>query len=470
MSSDPVLWSATRQAGAIRTGEISSRALLEQIIARIEQFNPELNAVITSDFEQARSAATAADEAIARGDSVGPLHGLPITIKDALQTKGMRSTGGAVELKDNVPVQDAPVVKAVKDAGAIVIGKTNLPRWSGDIQAFNEMFGTTVNPWNRDRVPGGSSGGAATAVATGMTSFEIGTDIGGSIRFPSAFCGVFGHKPSFGIVPSSGYLDHKAGGSTEADVNVIGPIARYAEDLELLLDLLVRKEKPWRVDLDPPPEDVSALRVAAWLDDSFCPIDLEVHEVIDNAVAKLEASGVSVDRTARPDIDPDSASLTGMWLVGAALSQSLPDVGENLEQEMPNAGLTHREWLDTHMAREAIRAKWAEFFESFDAILMPVSFVPPFPHNQEGDFGTRTLVCNGEVRPYADIIRWTILTGMAYLPVTVPPIGLSNSGLPIGIQVVGPYGSDYRTIRLAARLSELCGGYRPPPLVTDSAG
>ena len=277
--------------------------------------------MITSDFEQARKAATAADEAVARGESTGPLHGLPVTIKDALQTRGMLSTGGAVELKDNIPAEDAPVVKAIKDAGAIVIGKTNLPRWSGDVQAFNEMFGTTVNPWNKDRVPGGSSGGASTAVATGMTSFEIGTDIGGSIRFPSAFCGVFGHKPSFGIVPSTGYLDHQAGGTTEADINVIGPIARAAQDLELLLGLLVRNERPWLVKLDPPPADVTELRVAAWLEDPFCPIDIEVSEVISNAAEQLEASGMTVDRNARPNIDPDSASLLGMWLVGAAVSQ-----------------------------------------------------------------------------------------------------------------------------------------------------
>lgn len=464
MSDDAAIWSASRQARAIQAGELSSKDLLEQIISRIKRLNPELNAVISSDFETARSQAIAADEALKRGDKVGPLHGLPITIKDALQTKGMLSTGGAVELKDNIPTQDAPVVKAVKDAGAIVIGKSNLPRWSGDVQAYNKIFGTTVNPWNKDRVPGGSSGGAATAVATGMSSFEIGTDIGGSIRFPAAFCGVFGHKPSFGIVPSTGYLDHKSGGTTEADVNVIGPIARSAEDLELLLSLLVRNEKPWVVDLDPPPDDLSNLRVAAWLDDSFCPIDKEVHDVINNATEKLEQSGISVSRNARPDIDADSASLLGMWLVGSAMTQSLPDIGTDMEQEMPDAQSSHRQWLDNHMARETIRAKWAEFFSRYDAVLMPVSFVPPFPHNQEGDLATRTLICNNEMRPYADIVRWTTLTGMAYLPVTVPPIGLGSSGLPIGIQVVGPYGSDYRTIRLAAHLSELCGGYQPPPL------
>ena len=465
MADEPALWSASRQAAAIRNGEMTSSDLMERIIARIERINPNLNAVITKEFEIAREAAAVADEALARGEAVGPLHGLPVTIKDALQTRGIRSTGGAIELKENVPEEDAPVVKAVKDAGAIVIGKTNLPRWSADVQSFNEMFGTTVNPWDQDRVPGGSSGGAAAAVATGLTAFEIGTDIGGSIRFPSAFCGVFGHKPSFGIVPSTGYLDHERGGTTEADVNVIGPIARSAEDLELLLGIMIRKEKPLVADLPPPPKDVSSLRVAAWLDDPFCPLDSEVYGVIDAAADALAGSGIAVDREGRPGIDPRVATGLGLWLVGAAMVQPRPRTAEpGGNQEAPDNPVTHEQWLDAHLNREAIRAKWSDFFTRFDAVLMPVAFVPPFPHNQEGDFGTRTLLCNGAERPYADIVAWTILTGMAYLPVTVPPIGLGRSGLPIGIQVVGPYGSDYRTIRLAAHLSEVCGGYQPPPM------
>ena len=366
----------------------------------------------------------------------------------------MRSTGGATELTDNVPQRDAPTVAAVKEAGAIVMGKTNLPRWSGDAQAFNEIFGTTVNPWDKDRVPGGSSGGAAAAVAAGLTSFEIGTDIGGSVRFPSAFCGVFGHKPSYGVIPSTGYLDHELGGTTEADVNVVGPIARSAEDLELLLGILAR-EQPWSVDLAPAPDDVRSLRVAAWLDDPFCPVDQEVLDVIRAATSALEASGVSVDREASPDIDAAEASEVGNALVFAAVSQSGVDLA---------AGISHLEWLNLHMRREVIRAKRAEFFKGFDAVLMPVAFVPPFPHMQEGTFATRVLTCNGAERPYLDLIRWTILSGMAYLPATVPPIGLGASGLPIGIQVVGPYGADYRTIRLAAHIAEQCGGYQVPPI------
>ena len=459
MDTDIALWSTVRQAEAIRNGDTTSRALLEHFIARIERINPALNAVVTTDFERARAAADSADAALARGDVVGPLHGVPVTIKDALQTRGLRSTGGATELRDNVPQSDAAVVQAITEAGAIIMGKTNLPRWSGDLQSFNDIFGTTVNPWNPDRVPGGSSGGAGAAVAAGLTSFEIGTDIGGSIRIPSSFCGVFGHKPSFGIVPSTGYLDHPLGGTTEADINVIGPIARSAEDLELLLAILLRKDRPLVADLAPPPDDVRSLRVAAWLDDPFCPVDSEVLERMRAAADALENSGVSVDRSARPDFDPAQALSVGSTLLFAALAQTLPP-------EMSEA-TTHLAWLNAHMAREAIRARWAEFFTGYDAILMPVAMVPPFPHDQAGDFTTRTLSCNGEARPYLDVVSWTVLVGMAYLPSTVPPIGLGKSNLPTGIQVVGPYGADYRTIRLAAHLAELCGGYQAPPVASQ---
>jgi amidase len=246
---------------------------------------------------------------------------------------------------------------------------------------------------------------------------------------------------------------------------VLGPIARSAEDLELLLGILARQDGPLVARLAPPPTDVSTLRVAAWLDDPFCPVDAEVLEVMRGAADALEASGIAVDRTARPDIDPAEASGLGMWLVTSAMLQSsIQEVVEGVDEPIADAGASHRQWLDAHAAREAIREKWAEFFEHYDAILMPIGFVPPFAHDQEGNFGTRTLICNGEQRPYADLVRWTILTGMAYLPATVPPIGRGTSGLPISFQVVGAYGADYLTIRLAARIAELCGGYQPPPM------
>lgn len=458
-------WSAIEQAKGIREGEFTSRALLELFVTRIHAINPALNAIVTLDLASARLAADAADAKVAAGAPLGPLHGVPITVKDALQTAGLRSTGGATELHNNVPDQDAPVVQAVKEAGAIVFGKTNLPRWSGDIQSYNDMFGTTVNPWHADRVPGGSSGGAAAAVAAGLTAFEIGTDIGGSIRFPAAFCGIYGHKPSFGVVPSTGYIDHESGGTTEADVNVIGPLARSADDLELLLDLMLRKQGPLVASLNPPPEDVRSLKVAAWLDDPFCPVDSKVRSVLDNAVSNLEAAGMTVDRSARPDIDPGEACAIGLWLVTSAILQSMPaQTLEDMGDASAAPQTTHREWLDNHARREAIRSKWADFFGNYDAIIMPISPVPPFPHDQAGNFGTRTLMSDGKERPYADLVRWTILTGMAYLPSTTPPIGFDCDGLPVSFQVVGPYGGDYTTIRLAKMIAEYNGGYQRPPV------
>ena len=228
----------TTLIAALETGEASACELLDMHLERIDRLDGPVNSVVTLEPERARAGAAAIDEARAAGRDVGPLAGVPVTIKDAIATAGVRSTGGATELRDFVPEVDATVVDTVRRAGAIVFGKTNVPRWSGDYQTYNEIFGTTNNPWDPTRTPGGSSGGPAAAVAMGFTGFEIGTDIGGSIRVPSSFCGVYGHKPSFGAIPTYGYLDHPTFHRNVADVNVFGPIARSIDDLELLVDLL----------------------------------------------------------------------------------------------------------------------------------------------------------------------------------------------------------------------------------------
>ena len=482
-TTDPALWTATRQAAAIRNRTLSSRELLAAMTARIERLNPAVNAVVTLDLARGVAAATAADAATARGESSGPLHGLPVTIKDALAVAGLRSTGGAVELRDHVAMVDADAPARAFAAGAYCFGKTNLPRWSGDIQSYNEIFGTTNNPWNLLLVPGGSSGGAATAVALGMTSFEIGTDIGGSIRIPAAYCGVAGHKPSYGLVPCGGYLDGPDGGLTEPDINVHGPIARSVDDLELLLGVLAgptpERAKAWTVALAPPRRtSVEGLRVALWADDPGCPVSAATASAVRRAGAALDAAGAHVDDCARPAFEPGAAALLGLGLVGSAITPSLSDgefaylaaIAGDRNQTADQAEMIgayvidHRGWLGLDRERARVRRAWAAFFENHDVLLCPVIACPPFPHLQTGSFVDRTIEIDGATRPYRDLIWWTVLIGMAYLPSTVVPVGRTVDGLPIGVQVVGPYLEDRTTLAVARALVELCGPITPPPM------
>ncbi|HQZ35194.1 MAG TPA: amidase family protein [Ilumatobacteraceae bacterium] len=457
--SDPTLWSASEQAAAIREGRLGSEELLDHFLARITAVDPQVNAVCTLAEEPARARCRAADAATARGESWGPLHGLPFTVKDAIATAGIRSTGGATALRDHVPTTDAPAVAALEAAGAIVFGKSNLPEWSGDWQSFNEMFGTTNNPWMLTHTPGGSSGGAAAAVACGMTSFELGTDIGGSVRVPSAFCGVWGHKPSFGIIPTLGYLDEPGGGDTESDVNVFGPIARSAQDLRLLLDVLARptheRSTAWSLQLpEPTAGSLTGLRVAAWFDEPELEIDSATMTVLHAAADAIERAGAHIDRSARPAIDVRAAWRNGARLIGAAVSVS--DDG---------ASLTHYDWLHMNRQRARARAVWAEWFTDFDVLLCPITIVTAFPHLQEGLWGDRRIMINGRERSYVEIEGWPALIGSAYLPSTSVPVGRTADGLPVGMQVVAPFLHDRTAIQVGEWIGEVVGGYQPPPLV-----
>jgi amidase len=435
--------------------------LLDAYLTRIEQLDPSINAVVTLDRERAYAAAARADDAAVRGDWLGPLHGLPITIKDAIEVEGVRSTGGANELADYVPYVDAPSVARLKGAGAIVFGKTNVPRWSGDLQTFNDVFGTTNNPWSLDRVPGGSSGGPAAAVACGFTAFELGTDIGGSIRVPAHCCGIFGLKPSYGVISQRGYLDHVGGGHTDADINVFGPLARSAEDLELLLSVLAAPESDralaWRLEL-PEPRRAAAgdFRVGIWLDDAECRVDLDELAVMRHAVDRLADAGARVEDTHPPVSFTEQVELFD-HLVGAAISPSLSDAAAE-------ARGSHRAWLRADQRRAELRTTWQEWFEGFDALICPVMATSAFPHNQEGTFDSRTVDINGTTRPYRELVSWTGLIGVLGLPSAVPPIGRTGAGLPVGVQVVSPFLRDREAIRLAAILAEVSGGgYQAPP-------
>jgi amidase len=454
--------SATELAAGIRNRELSSRDLLELYLDRIERLNPPINAVVTLDADRARAEADRADEEAARDEWRGPLHGLPTTIKDAVEVAGVRSTGGAIELTDHVPTEDAPAVARLKEAGAIVFGKTNVPRWSGDLQTYNEIFGTTNNPWDRTCVPGGSSGGPAAAVACGFTSFELGTDIGGSIRNPSHCCGVFGLKPSFGVVPQRGYLDHVGGGTTDADINVFGPIARSSADLDLLLGVLAGPEPDralaWRVELPPARHSTAAdYRVAVWLDAPGMPMDREQATILRRAADALADAGAKVE-DARPDVDVEEQLDLFVQMITAAIS---PSADAEVADAMSGS---HLAWLQAEERRAGLRRRWAEWFRDHDALLCPVLPGPAFPHNQEGDFLSRTVVINDEEHPYVSNVAWAGLIGILGLPAAVPPVGRTEAGLPVGAQVVTPYLRDRDAVHLAGLLAEVSGGgYTPPP-------
>jgi amidase len=477
------LRTATEQLGLLQRGEISSVELLEVHLARAEALAPPINALVTIDTEGALAAARASDNDRVRGINHGPLHGLSMSVKDALATAGMRSTGGAVELRDHVPTRDAEAVARVRASGAVVFAKSNLPRWSGDLQAFNEIFGTTNNPWDRSRGPGGSSGGAAAAVATGLTSLEIGTDIGGSIRLPAHFSGVCGHKPSFGVVPQLGYVDHVSYGVSEADINVVGPLARCVDDLELLFSVLAGprfdQAGGWSLHLPIPPTQAPRFRVAAWLDDPACPVSSAVGDLLQRAVEAVSEAGVHVDTDARPAHPFNDVWDIGLPLVSAATSPGRTEAEFARLMELATdtdpdravmamraraSTIGHRDWLALTERREHNRANWAQFFESFDVLLAPVAFTAAFPHIHEGNVYSRRIAVEGTERDYADLLAWTTQFGYVYLPSTVVPVGWTTDGLPVGIQVVGPYLGDRSTLAFAKFLETLLGGYQIPPI------
>jgi amidase len=477
------LRSASEQLTLLQKGEISSLELLEVHLARAEAMAAPINALVSIDAETARAAAIASDNDRVRGINHGPLHGLSMSVKDALATAGLRTTGGSVELSDHVPTRDAEAVARVRAAGAIVFAKSNLPRWSGDLQAFNEIFGTTNNPWDQTRGPGGSSGGAAAAVATGLTSLEIGTDIGGSIRLPAHFSGVCGHKPSYGVVPQLGYVDHVSYGVSEADINVVGPIARCVDDLELLFSVLAGprtdQERAWSLHLPIPPTQAPRFRVAAWLDDPACPVSSAVSEVLQRALQAVVEAGVPVDTDARPAHKFDDVWEIGLPLVSAATSPGRTEAEFTRLMELASdtdpdravmamraraSTIGHRDWLALTERREHNRANWAQFFEGFDVLLAPVAFVPAFAHIHEGNVYSRRFMVDGRERDYADLLAWTTQFGYVYLPSTVVPVGWTDDGLPVGIQVVGPYLGDRSTLAFAKFLETLLGGYRVPPI------
>lgn len=468
---------------ALRHRRVSSRELLDLYLRRIERHNRAINAVVSFDIERARARADAADAALARGEVWGPLHGIPMTLKDTYEVAGLRTTAGAPQYAAHVPDRDSEVARRLQQAGAVIFAKTNVPYLAGDLQTYNEIFGTTNNPWDLTRTPGGSSGGAAAAVAAGLTSCEVGSDIGGSIRVPSNFCGVFGHKPSWGVVSSRGHVPGAPGTLAEPDINVCGPIARSAADLALLMSVLVGptadRAVGWKCDLPPPRHaELSGYRVAAWIGEDGHPLDDTVRTLLDGAVGELRRAGVAVDERARPQV-PFLSAVELYWklLIPIVSSWMLPDNDEIYhaiaaasadDDTQPlafyarNATQSHHEWMRSNEQRERMCAQWADFFRDFDVLLCPVTPVPAFPHTQDGEVMTRTVWVNGRDEPYMELLSWMGAIGVVRLPATVVPLGLTPDGLPVGVQIVAPYLEDHTAIDFAGRLADIVGPLERP--------
>jgi amidase len=476
---DPDFATATQALAALRRRAISSRELTAHVFARIRKVDPALNCFVTLAEGAAMARARQADAALARKKPLGPLHGLPIVVKDTWATAGLRTTSGSKSLEQHVPQEDAVVVERLKAAGAVVIGKTNAPEWAADWQSYNEVAGTSRNPWDPARTPGGSTGGGAAAVAAGLGFLEIGSDIAGSIRIPASFCGVYGHKPSWGVVPLRGHIPPPPGvqGSV-ADLPVGGPIARGAADLALELGVVGGPDRDeavaYRWTLPKARRGrLRDYRVGYVLDDPFCPVDAPVKAVVADAVAALRKAGMHLTEGWPEGIDAERQCLLYRWLLGAFLSQTLPPAMLEATHEARRKGADdpwtmgvtaqHREWLPRSAARLAARAAWQQYFKIHDAFLMPVAFVPAFPHDHSMPLGERKLMTTAGERFYVSLYRWISFATLTGCPATSAPVGRTREGLPVGLQIMGPYMEDATPIDIAARMGDVTGGFVAPP-------
>ena len=476
--------SATTLAGLIRDGELGARELLDHLLARIDLHNSAINAVVMQDRDAARACADAADAARLtankNGQPLPPLHGLPMTVKESFQVRGWPHTWGIPALRDNLATQDALAIQRLRAAGANVFGKTNVPIRLADFQSYNAVYGTTQNPWRSGHTPGGSSGGSAAALAAGFTTLELGSDIGGSIRNPAHFCGVFGHKPTWGLLPPRGHS--VADTLAPSDISVIGPLARSADDLATAVRLLagpdVLEADGLQLDLPELDAPLKGLRIAVWGDDPICPVSSAVRDRLQAVAATLAAQGAQVDDQARPEFKPGHSHRVYQALLQSAMAARLPDdafdalvaqAAQHDSADQSPAAMTARwqtlrarDWLRLNEQRTQLRWAWHRFFQRHDFLLAPVMPSTAFAHDHSPE-DQRTVMVDGRPQDYFSQIFWAGLAGVAYLPATVVPAGLAPDGLPVGIQIIGPAYGDLRTIGLAQRLQALGFGFQPPP-------
>jgi amidase len=480
---------AVGMAAALKARKVSAVELAQHAIDRIERHDGQINAICVRDFDRGLEAARAADAALARGEN-SPLLGIPMTLKESFNVAGLPTTWGNPAQKDFVPPEDALAVARVKAAGAVILGKANVPLNLGDWQSYNDIYGTTNNPFDLGRTPGGSSGGSSAALAAGYGALSMGSDIGGSLRVPAFHCGIYAHKPTFALVPPRGHTPPPLPPLPfDRDLSVIGPMARGAADLSLLLDAIAGPDpleagKAYRLQL--PAARHNALkdfRVLLIDSDPVLPANAAVRAGIERLATHLGKAGVQLERGSPllPDFAASSrlymrmlmsflaASFTPEGYAGAQAGAAAlsPDDMSLAAERLRGITLGHRDWLFADGGRTRLRAQWRELFKSFDAVICPIMPTPAYPHDHSPDQETRRINIDGRDFSYPDQLAWPGIATLPGLPATAIPLGLSPEGLPIGVQIVGPWLEDRTPLRLAELIEREFGGFVPPPMFAD---
>jgi amidase len=444
---------AHSQLAALRRRDVSATELARAAIARIERLDVDLNAVVVRDFDRALADAADADAALARSEN-RPLLGVPMTVKESFDLAGHPTTWGLEVHRAHRAPGDALVVRRLKAAGAVVLGKTNVPPVLGDWQSENRIYGRTNNPWDLDRVPGGSSGGSAAAAAAGLSALEVGSDIGGSVRVPAGFCGVFGLKTSHGVISMQG---HAAGGEETAPtpLSVIGPIARSAEDIDLLMSVIAGpdEEAPATALNLPAPRATSFrdFRILVLDRHPVAAADAEVIAALETVAAEAGRAGARILRAS--DALPDLAAMHRLYV---KMLRTIITRRETSTREPVSA----HAWMDMLDAQLRIRRQLRSLFQDIDIVLAPTFGTTAFPHAGYTEWRERRLVIDAKPASFGDQLGWISIATLGNLPSCAFPAGLDRQGLPISLQAIGPHLGDRTTTAFAA----LAGRFLPPPL------
>jgi amidase len=474
--------SALELGRMLRARKISARELLQACLSQYAKHNDAINAVIFTNLEKAQKAAAAADRRLAKGKALSVFDGVPMTIKESFDWASAPSTWGDPALKDNVAAKDAVALQRMTDAGAVLYGKTNVPLHLADWQSFNAIYGTTNNPWDVTRTPGGSSGGAAAALATGMSALEVGSDIGSSIRNPAHYCGVFGHKPTYGVVPYRGHL--MPGSVAISDITVAGPLARSAKDLTAMMKILTGSEgiDSRGVRFALPKSDKTSLkdfRIAIKLSSSVSDVDQSYQDQLIDLGTFLKMRSKKLSFEALPNFSDEEVYENFILLLRATSTKRMGD--DEIEAAAMKAksldvndtsyvalmtrafGLSHGAWLKANERRHQIRLIWDTFFNDWDVLLCPCAASAAWPHDQKGERHERLIPVNGRMVSTIDQRFWAGYSCNFYLPSTVAPLGLTAEGLPLGVQVITREYGDYTSLHFAELLEKEWRKFVPPP-------